>query len=552
MLDQLFLHLVQYADELKNHSKPSIECTLFKNLEKIKISHTNEPSLTAEYRTSSHIDFSPPSSKEGNYSSPKFQNEELDPVDCLRYSAEFHFPPSCPESVSSATDSYTGSSNHKGSEETDPFCSSDPAHSRVSSDRCAVDGASQVTSFNPFADPLFYLPFRPRQSSRQNPTRLSRIAEQPHPSRPGWSDEQAPEHSISGASFMPTESTSIIPDMDPDAVIPPTNVFVANFPSHWSKSDLWDLFDGIPVSSVHVLPEKRTPNEETVYGGTGFVNITRASDAHALLAMLDKKIWLIDGSALKFRLANSSPPTDPVSFHVPKKNRTVRRHQHKVIDRLRAEQTVGNKQLACCDRHQMVVYQNIPSLKTRKPTLSVVHGSRQRNSHFACNAAEADLATTVCQTQRPFLEFLKSHLNRRNYYNSQQIVTASLRSNPPIALAPALAPIPLRDITSKPLNQGNPVMQRLDMKPQAFPPPGPYFRGVEIPILPPRIPYAPSPTYHAWPSNAPPNAPTYNQVNAPCFSLQWVPTPPPTHPHPQFSSLNQGSNNYSMFLPRIP
>lgn len=30
-----------------------------------------------------------------------------------------------------------------------------------------------------------------------------------------------------------------------------TNIFVANFPAHWGKSDLVDLFEGIPIASVN-------------------------------------------------------------------------------------------------------------------------------------------------------------------------------------------------------------------------------------------------------------------------------------------------------------
>ncbi|KNZ48376.1 hypothetical protein VP01_570g3 [Puccinia sorghi] len=583
MLDQLFLHLAQYADEIKNSSKPSLECTLFKSLEKMEISHTNEPSLTAEYRTSSPIDFSPPSPTEGGHSSSSLPSGELDPVDCLRYSSEFHFPQCCPAPHSTppffpfelphmtnkfeAFDSVAGSSVYASSEETDPFCISSQEHSRISSDNWAAEGACQLKSFDPFADPLFYLPFRPRGGNRQNVMGASSTSEKPHQNQ-----------------FAGGGSNSIIPDMDPAALIPPTNVFVANFPSHWSKSDLWDLFEGISVTTVGFFLSLTCPcyareanykRRDHIWGyrlcevNTG---IARASDAHALLAMLDKKIWLIDGSALKFRLANSSPPTEPINFHVPKNNRTVRRHQHKVIDRLRAEQTVGNKQLACCDRHQIVVYQNVPSGSRRSEgsPLSVVHGSRQRNSNFVCNATESSLA--ACAPQRPFLEFLKTYLNRRNHYNGQQMVTPSLKQSP----VQVFSPVPLHEATSKMLEQAgnlmlprpkpmlplpnpmlhgpnpmlqgpnamvqrpNPLLQMPNiLQPHTSPHAGAYFRAMEIPrgvdIFAPSIPYAASTPHYPWPSDAPVDARICGQANAPPFSLRWVPASYPTYPQVQYS-----------------
>ncbi|OAV93597.1 hypothetical protein PTTG_02990 [Puccinia triticina 1-1 BBBD Race 1] len=566
MLDQLFLHLAQYADEIKNSSNPSIECLLFKSLEKIQISQTNEPSLTAEYRTSSHIDFSPPiasNSTQGDYSSSKFSTEGLDPVDCLRYSSEFHFPQDSPESTSSpslfpfdfahdanecdSVGSPAGSSVFASSEETDPFCISSPEHSRVSSDNGGAEWASQFKSFNPFADPLFYLPYRPMGDSIGHAMRFSRIWELPH-SRMVMSNGREADWMPPNHKFLSAEPTSRIPSMDAAGIIPPTNVFVANFPSHWSKSDLWDLFEGIPVTTVHVLPEKRGSNEESIYGGTGFVNITRASDAHALLAMLDKKIWLIDGSALKFRLANSCPPTEPMNFHVHKKNRTVRRHQHKVIDRLRAEQTVGNKQLACCDRHQLVVYQNISSRKTA-PALSVVHGSRQRNTQFVCNAAENSLAKSGAP--RPFLEFLKSYLNRRNNYNSQQILASSfMKQNP----AKGLSPVPLLQVASKPVDHERSVVNKTDTKPIMSAPSVTYFGGVDIPrridFVPQTIAYAPSATYYAWAPDAHANIPVYIPANVPSLSLRWIPTNSPYSPAP-FSQLPQGREPSAVFFPRM-
>ncbi|KAH9454969.1 hypothetical protein Pst134EA_022457 [Puccinia striiformis f. sp. tritici] len=591
MMDQLFRHLAQYADEIKSSSQPAIECTLFKSLENVHISHTNEPSLTAEYRTSSPIDLSAASAssstERGRQSLPRHPSEGLDPVACLRYSSVFHFAQHSPESISPSPTlfpfelahseresndsviSVAGSSICQSSDETDPFCISSPDHSLVSSDNGAAEWASQLKQFNPFADPLFYLPFRPRGCNGETARRFSRISELQR-SRLAGSDEREDDWVTPNVDlkFLSGEPTSIIPDMDTTNIPPPTNVFVANFPSHWVKSDLWDLFEGIPVTTVHVLPEKRAPNEETIYGGTGFVNITRASDAHALLALLDKKIWLIDGSALKFRLANSCPPTEPMNFHVSKKNRTVRRHQHKVIDRLRAEQTVGNKQLACCDRHQIVVYQNIPAKDTHGPNLSVVHGSRQRNTHFVCNGTETSLAGSV--TRRPFLEFLKSHLSRRNHYNTQQLVASSTTTKPNPARISSPVPVPVQQAPLAPLDQGISTIQRVHFQQPTSAYPSAYHRTADaqggLDIHPQTIAHAPSAIqYSSWPPNPYLNAQLmynqarlaslssmYNQVNAPSLSLRWVSVPHSPYSQAQHSQLPQRQQTSSFYLPRIP
>ncbi|KAA1089027.1 hypothetical protein PGT21_004613 [Puccinia graminis f. sp. tritici] len=434
--------------------------------------------------------------------------------------------------------SAAGSSLEGSSPETDPFCISSPEHSRVSSDNGAVEGASPLKSFDPFSDPLFYLPFRPRGGGSEHAKRFSSMLEH-RQRRLGENDERQTDWMTPSVNYRSAEPISRIPSMDADAIPPPTNVFVANFPSHWSKSDLWDLFEGIPVTT-------RAPGEESVYGGTGFVNITRASDAHALLAMLDKKIWLIDGSALKFRLANSSPPTEPANFQVPKKNRTVRRHQHKVIDRLRAEQTVGNKQLACCDRHQIVVYQNISPKKTATPTLSVVHGSRQRNTQFVCNATETSLATSVAQ--RPFLEYLKTYLNRRNRYNSQQIVVSSLKPN----AANVLSPPALQQVVSSPPNQATSVIKRPDLNPYTSVHSGNCFRTAGIApgldALPQGVACPPSTSYYSWASDVHSNMLMYNQASRPSLSVRWIPAPHAVHPQPHFSQLFQGHETSPVFL----
>lgn len=208
---------------------------------------------------------------------------------------------------------------------------------------------------------------------------------------------------------------SIIPTLKPSSRPRSTNVFVANFPAHWGKSDLWDLFEGIAIASVHVLTERRL-GDESASGGTGFINVIRKEEAEALLGLLDKKIWLIEGSALKFRIANSSAPSEMMSSHPhpPHRNRTIRRHPHKVLDRLRSEQIIRNRQVGACDRHQIVIYKSVSANNT--PTLSVVHGSRQRNNNLTCAAPDATFRHP--QQPRRLIEELRTYLNRSNRYNN--------------------------------------------------------------------------------------------------------------------------------------
>ncbi|CAH7686238.1 hypothetical protein PPACK8108_LOCUS20860 [Phakopsora pachyrhizi] len=418
MLDKLFLHLVQYADELKNSSCPSIECGVFKGLEHMHISHTNEPSLTMEYRTPSPIDLSSSFSSHSELSNVK-EFEKLDPVNCLKHSSSFYYDDSTLDSSASfcfdqltrlnaeseSSVSVAESSIGESIESSDPFGLSNSANSRISSSESLIDeSATRKSTFDPFADSIFY------------DTNLSASVDLNQEEKGYWGESTGEE-----------DRSYLVPSLESESILRPTNIFVANFPSHWSKSDLWDLFEGIPVTTVHVLPDKRVKNENSASGGTGFVNVTRSSDARALLSMLDKKIWLIDGSALKFRLANSSAPSDPVNFHEPKNVRTLRRHQHKVLDRLKAEQTIGSKQVGACDRHQIVVYQNSSSSGPGNATLSVVHSSRQRSNYFAC--APAETTSRVQIPHRPLLDFLRSQLNRWNNYNSQNNTPCSTRQN---------------------------------------------------------------------------------------------------------------------------
>jgi hypothetical protein len=148
--------------------------------------------------------------------------------------------------------SAAGSSLEESSAETDPFCLSSPEHSRVSSDNGAVEGASALKSFDPFSDPLFYLPFRPRGGGSEHAKRFSSMLEH-RQRRLGERDERQTDWMTPSVNYRSAEPTSRIPSMDADAIPPPTNVFVANFPSHWSKSDLWDLFEGIPVTTVRIF-----------------------------------------------------------------------------------------------------------------------------------------------------------------------------------------------------------------------------------------------------------------------------------------------------------
>lgn len=54
---------------------------------------------------------------------------------------------------------------------------------------------------------------------------------------------------------------SIVPAAMSNSSSGPKNLFVANFPSHWGKSDLWDLVEGIPVVSV----SRREPGLSSIF-----------------------------------------------------------------------------------------------------------------------------------------------------------------------------------------------------------------------------------------------------------------------------------------------
>ncbi|MBW0489997.1 hypothetical protein O181_029712 [Austropuccinia psidii MF-1] len=583
MLDQLFLHLVQYADELKNSSRPSIECGVFKSLENIHISQTNEPSLTLEYRTPAPIDFSMPQSSSQLPPLKSTRNfEEIDPLDCLKYSSEFHFEACFHDSsvcLTSVSDLYLSGAPHEGeatgsiadssfidsSEEADPFFFCSPQHSRTSSENCVGDETTSKFSLDPFGDPLF----RDCSISKEKRIMKSLRGYETMPLTSTLSDKSGNTHSqthYKGEMRCPSlpaisgDSTiSAIPSMESASILTPTNVFVANFPSHWSKSDLWDLFEGIPVATVHVLPEKRVTGDEPACGGTG---ITRASDAQALLSMLDKKIWLIDGSALKFRLANSSPPSEPVNFHPVKKNRTIRRHQHKVIgrnlfafesyylcrklglenhfrfvfaDRLRAEQTVGNKQIGACDRHQIVVYKNTTSSGPEGATLSVVHGSRHRSGLLGCISGDASQRSSA--SQRPLLDFLRAQLSRRNNYNCQQTVSSTVKQF--TTVPPSLRVSQTMEPTKLPV--GNPAVRHGAINPTMPVPaipliplplplttmPQPRLRILEVQHGPEgltqRIAYVPRAPYCFWPVDSQGELSYYTPLASP-YSLGWGPS----------------------------
>lgn len=45
----------------------------------------------------------------------------------------------------------------------------------------------------------------------------------------------------------------------------------------------------------------------------------------------------------------------PLVSNPPRRNRTLRRHPHKVLDRWRAEQVIGSRQVGSCERHQIAI-----------------------------------------------------------------------------------------------------------------------------------------------------------------------------------------------------
>ncbi|CAH7667577.1 hypothetical protein BY996DRAFT_6412240 [Phakopsora pachyrhizi] len=107
------------------------------------------------------------------------------------------------------------------------------------------------------------------------------------------------EHSSSSAiAFLR------IPPVHPPS---PTNVFLANFPKVWTESDLAQIFEGIPILTVHIIRDKVAPGVG-ISRGVGFVNVLYKHDALSLVHNLDRKLWLDVEAPLKIRLAKATAP----------------------------------------------------------------------------------------------------------------------------------------------------------------------------------------------------------------------------------------------------
>ncbi|PLW30184.1 hypothetical protein PCANC_22147 [Puccinia coronata f. sp. avenae] len=97
----------------------------------------------------------------------------------------------------------------------------------------------------------------------------------------------------------------------------PTNIFLANFPKSWIEYDLAQIFDGIPILTVHVIRDKIAPNAGGgLSRGVGFVNVLYKHEAVALVQHLDRKIWLDVEAPLKIRLAKATAPNPKVDIDI--------------------------------------------------------------------------------------------------------------------------------------------------------------------------------------------------------------------------------------------
>ncbi|KAH9440863.1 hypothetical protein MJO28_016166 [Puccinia striiformis f. sp. tritici] len=128
-------------------------------------------------------------------------------------------------------------------------------------------------------------------------------------------EQTAPENS----DFDEHSSSSAIAYLRLPPVHPPspTNIFLANFPKTWSEFDLAQIFDGIPILTVHVIRDKIAPNAGGGFSrGVGFVNVLYKHEAVALVQHLDRKIWLDVEAPLKIRLAKATAPNPKVDIDV--------------------------------------------------------------------------------------------------------------------------------------------------------------------------------------------------------------------------------------------
>ncbi|KAH9814961.1 hypothetical protein DFH28DRAFT_1166567 [Melampsora americana] len=445
MFEKILQHLVQFSDDLQNESRPTIECGVFTQLQLIHVSHANEPTYSSDYQYVRSSDPSLP------LSSPSSPDKPSDPLHYLGDDTKFNL---CQETVDVQMQEITTCR---------PMQSVGSNHpSMVNIGSGLLSGTRNASGSCSSTENTLSVGSPPYSGDRRGPGFGSQDVS-------AWQNHLAkhdePVDEVQQAMTDQLVDESIIPTLKPSSRPRSTNVFVANFPAHWGKSDLWDLFEGISIASVglplnrfvHVLPERRAA-EETASGGTGFINVTRREEAEALLGLLDKKIWLIEGSALKFRIANSSAPSEMIPSHPPHRNRTIRRHPHKVLDRLRSEQIIRNRQVGACDRHQIVIYKSASANK--KPTLSVVHGSRQRNNNLTC--ASPDSTFRPPQQPRTLIEELRTYLNRSNRYNNNYVSvpapppSRSIMNPTPVRLHPIRhprpTPAPPLSLTTMPAN----------------------------------------------------------------------------------------------------
>ncbi|EGF97595.1 uncharacterized protein MELLADRAFT_69890 [Melampsora larici-populina 98AG31] len=329
MFEKILQHLVQFSDDLQNESRPTIDCGVLTQLQRIHVSRANEPKYSSDWDPSLPLPY--PSSPHDSFDPLLFSRDGTQFTLCQQtVDAQMQEITTCRPVQMTGSDhpavSYIGSGLLSATRNASGSCSS-------------TDKSLSGSVGSP-----------PFTTNRRGPGFGSQAAS-------AWKAQQiAQEEAAEEAQKRMADKLvdeSIIPSQDPSSRPKSTNVFVANFPAHWGKSDLWDLFEGIAIASVnlpfilfvHVITDSGMGGDANASGGTGFINVIRREDAEALLGLLDKKIWLIEGSALKFRAANSSAPTEMIHSHPAHRNRTIRRHPHKVLDRLRSEQFPGT------DRH---------------------------------------------------------------------------------------------------------------------------------------------------------------------------------------------------------
>ncbi|EGG10767.1 uncharacterized protein MELLADRAFT_93488 [Melampsora larici-populina 98AG31] len=390
MFEKILQHLVQFSDDLQNESRPTIDCGVLTQLQRIHVSHANEPKYSSDWDPSLPLPY--PSSPHDSFDPLLFSRDGTQFTLCQQtVDAQIQEITTCRPVQMTGSDhpavSYIGSGLLSATRNASGSCSS-------------TDKSLSGSVGSP-----------PFTTNRRGPGFGSQAAS-------AWKAQQiAQEEAADEAQKRMADKLvdeSIIPSQDPSSRPKSINVFVANFPAHWGKSDLWDLFEGIAIASVHVITDSGMGGDANASGGTGFINVIRREDAEALLGLLDKKIWLIEGSALKFRAANSSAPTEMIHSHPPHRNRTIRRHPHKVLDRLRSEQITGYRQVGACDRHQIVIYKSVSADKM--PTLAVVHGSRQRNNNLTCATPESTFRHP--HQPRTLIDELRTYLSRSNRYNN--------------------------------------------------------------------------------------------------------------------------------------